>query len=88
MNREVFLETLKDLALTLRSPNFENEVIKKRWQEKYEKFQKSIDNLTREDIEELDVKFNEWLKETVSEAEIEKYKDVESPYKILFEELS
>lgn len=88
MNREVFLETFKDLVLTLRSPNFENEVIKKRWQEKHEKFQKSLDNLTRKDIEVLDEKFSAWLKETVSETEIEKYKDVESPYKILFEELS
>lgn len=56
---------LKDLILTLKSPNFQKEVVRKKWNGKRQQLEKDIDKLSLDDRKALEQKYQEWYKETI-----------------------
>jgi len=63
MNKEQILDGLKDLIQTMRSPNFEDPEVKKKWAERYERVTAAMDLLSPSELRWMDKQYKTWLAE-------------------------
>lgn len=65
MDKDKIFESLKNLILTLKSPNFNEPSIREKWINLRDEVLESIKKLSEEDIKDLTLKYELWYSEEV-----------------------
>ncbi|MFA7219014.1 MAG: hypothetical protein WC119_00615 [Synergistaceae bacterium] len=65
MDKDKIFESLKNLILTLKSPNFNNPSVRGKWIKLKDEVLEAVKNLSEEDIKDLTLKYELWYSEEV-----------------------